>query len=152
MVSPVEQAREAIRSIEGLRRAEGEGKKYWFALCFEQGYLGESEPAIRVVTSSESMPLTRAMSAALSPVERGGLWLFGRYLVVDVLDDTPPEVYFESEEAEAVRAVEVLVVLHPGKGIRTPTLAGSLALGLPGNALHDFLVLAADCRPQGWPP
>lgn len=68
------------------------------------------------------MPFTRATSAALAELDAGSLWLFGTFLVLDPLDDTPPETYFESDESEPVRAIELLVTLQSGSGIRTPTL------------------------------
>lgn len=151
MVTPVENVRGAIQAIESLRRRKGDRERYWFGLSHERGYLDEDPPPIRVVTRHESLPLTRAMSAAASQLTAGSLWLFGRYLVLDILDDTPPELYFGPNENEAVRAIELLVALRPGGRIGVPTSVGSLALGLPGNALHGYVVLAADSRPTGWP-
>lgn len=150
MITP-EKVRRDIVEVMSYRHTRGPTRHpYWFAVVEDPYYPSAADPVIRLVTLAESMPLTRGMVADIAhgPAH---CYLFGRYLVADILDDTPPQAFGPPED-EVVRAIELVLVLHPGPGMTASAAVGSLSLGLPGGCMSETLILAATDRPQGWPP
>ena len=149
----IDTIRKQMTHVREFQRAHGDSDlPYWFALAYDPDYPDPSAPEIRLITMAESMPLNRVMASEIIGGNPQAL-LYGRYLVVDVLDDIMPAIA-ESEPLEdgPISAVEVVLAVYPGPGMATTYAVSSISLGLPGGAMNECLIFGASSRPPGWPP
>ena len=149
----IDTIRKQMTHVREFQRAHGDSDlRYWFSLAYDPDYPDPSATHIRLITMHESMPLTRVMASQIIGGNPQAL-LYGRYLVVDVLDDIMPAIA-ESEPLEdgPIGAVEVVLAVYPGPGMATTYAVSSISLGLPGGAMNETLIFGASRRPPGWPP
>lgn len=155
MTKAVGNARQAMWYSNQARLGEGEHLRYWCAVVRDEEY--GLAPGLRLVTTTESMPLTRELLAGI--MESGPLGrLYGAYPVVHILEDSDPLVCRDvapdaNGQWPPIQAIEVHVALAPGRPLTLHPTILRVSLGLDSEReFSDSLVLGFDKRPVGWPP
>jgi hypothetical protein len=155
MTRAVRDARQAIWYSKQARLEEGENLSYWCAVVSDGEY--DLAPALRFVTPTESMPLTRELLAGI--MKRGTLGrLYGAYHVVHILEDSDPLVCRDvTPDADGqwppIQAIEMHVALAPGRPLTLHPTILRVSLGLDSECeFSESIVLGFDKRPASWPP